>query len=370
MDPLPNYTTTLIMQTSSLTQTVVTSGTSTTGTVNANIVSVNGTPTTNIDDFKSNVSTIVEDILNTDIHLHNLPNTIGESIAKINNLSGEVYCNTELLVNGDGSQRYPFNNINDAKDYAENNNIRNIVLTGDAVIPNNMKNMTIKSLSLSKIDLNGQDVKNSQFYRCQLKGTYMNTIIAQECILMDGFYLNGFFDKCALDGNLVCIDSSKTLMTNCYSNIPGLDRPTISMNGGNISQLGVRGYHGGLTIKNCTSVNNHVTVEMAEGSLTFDNTNTAGIMVARGLCKFVDETTGVVVTNETLSQENFNTLQIGVDELLNWQGGNWEMKAIDVNGISTPMMIFYRVDGTELARFNLYDSTNNPSFEAFSRQRV
>jgi len=282
MDPLPSYTTTLIMQTSSLTQTVVISGTTQAVDVqDANIVSVNGVAVANVEDFKADVS----------------------------HLNSEVYCNTESLVNGDGSQRNPFNSINDAKDYAELNNIRNIVLTGDAIIPANMKNMTIRGIGLPKIDLNGQDIKGSHFHHVQLKGTYIDFIMAQECVLLEGLNLNGFFEKCALDGNLECPDLVKTLMMDCYSNIPGLDRPTISMNGGSTSQLGVRGYHGGLTILNSTSANNHVTIEMAEGSLTFDSTNTNGILVARGLCKFVDETNGATVINETGLAANFSTKQ-------------------------------------------------------------
>ena len=226
---------------------------------------------------------------------------IENDLEKLGYLHGEVYVNTELTANGDGTQSYPFNNINDAKNYAETHGIRNIVVIGDIALPGNMKNMTIKGIGLPIVDLNGQDIKNSQFCNVQLKGTFIDSIIANHCILLDGLMLNGVYNTCALDGDLVCSDQAIVLLQNCYSNIPGLGRPTISMNGGNLSEVGIRGYHGGLTIKDSTNDGNKVTAEMAEGSLTFDSSNTAGEMVARGLCKFVNETTGANVVDETVN---------------------------------------------------------------------
>jgi len=85
------------------------------------------------------------------------------------------------------------------------------------------------------------------------------------------------------------------------SAISGLGRPTISMNATGSCKLSLRGNGGGMTIKHCNNALDEVTAEISEGSLTFDNTNDLqfdGQMVARGLGKFVDETTGFTVANE------------------------------------------------------------------------
>ena len=58
------------------------------------------------------------------------------------------------------------------------------------------------------------------------------------------------------------------------------------------------------------------------------------------------------------------------DELIDFQKGDWKMESVDVDGTGIPMMVFFRTDGTELSRYKLYDSVGNPSFEAFSRERV
>lgn len=52
-----------------------------------------------------------------------------------------------------------------------------------------------------------------------------------------------------------------------------------------------------------------------------------------------------------------------VKELKNMQFGNWEIK--------NKQMIFYDLDGNELAKFNLFDKNGEPSeINVFARRRV
>ena len=122
-------------------------------------------------------------------------------------------------------------------------------------------------------------------------------------MLKNNCWLNGYFQNCGLAGDLFCIDGSNVLIKDCASVVPGLGRPTISMNGAGSASLSVRNNNGGITIKDCNTALDVVTVEVAQGSLTFDSSCTDGEMVARGVCKFVDETTGATVTDETLPPE-------------------------------------------------------------------
>ena len=210
-----------------------------------------------------------------------------------------VFVDTELPVNGDGSSRSPFNNVTDAKDFAEANEIFQIVTYSEITIDRNLKNFNIIGIGNPVVNFNNQTVDKSQFKYCTLRGQYTGSITAQECVLDDGFYLNGFFENCGLGGDLTCIDGSNVLVKNCASTIAGTGRPTISMNGLGSSNLSVRDNQGGLTIKDCNNVADNVTVEFIGGSLTFDTSCTAGTMVARGLGIFVDNTNGATVINET-----------------------------------------------------------------------
>ena len=273
-------------------------------------------------------------------------------------IEAKIYVDTELVAVGDGTQFAPFNNFNTAKDYAETNGIYVIVVHGEATIPGNFKNFVIEGIGVPLIHTNGKNLHNSKFYQCSISGTYTGTIIAQDSVLLDGTLLDGFFEKCMLAGNLTCVDASTVLIANCFSGIAGLNRPTISMNGIGSSKLSVRHYSGGLTILDCNNVADEITVDVSQGSLTFDVSCTAGTMVARGLCKFVDETDGATVIDET----TYN-LVADIDRLLDYNEGSWKIIA--------NQMIYYKRDGSELMRFDLLDSAGQPiSRGAMQRVKV
>lgn len=210
-----------------------------------------------------------------------------------------VFVDTELLVNGDGSARNPYNNVTDAKDFAEANEIFQIITYSEITIDRNLKNFNIIGVGNPVVNFNNQVVDQTKFSYCTLRGQYTGTITAQNCVLDNGFYLNGFFENCGANGTLTCVDGGSVLVKNCASLIAGTGRPTISMNGVGSSNLAIRDWQGGLTITDCNNALDAVTVEIIGGSLTFDATCTAGTMVARGLGIFVDNSNGATVIDET-----------------------------------------------------------------------
>ncbi len=273
-----------------------------------NVVSINGIPVSSPEDLGAQMA---PGILNTPVTTFTAEDTIGEAIWRARFIPKAIYVNTDADENGDGTQQYPFNNINDAKDFIEDSGINNIFVSGSVVVPRNLKNMNIYGIGLPTIDFNGQDVKNSKFTQIKLSGAYSSNIIAEECHLTDGFELAGHFHNCELHGNVTARPNSEIILLTCLSGIPGIGRPTLSMNSGQASAVSIRGQRGGLTIFDCDHVDDVITVEIAEGSLTFDSSCTNGIMVARGDCKFVDESNGATVHDETtqnlISKEAANT---------------------------------------------------------------
>ena len=117
-------------------------------------------------------------------------------------------------------------------------------------------------------------------------------------------------------------------MKDCVSSIAGTGRPTISMNATGSAQLSMRGYNGGLTVKDCNDVADRVTAELNPGSLTFDSSNTNGIMVARGVGKFVDSTAGATVVNEMVNQEMIDDMESKVLEL-------WRLAGLDASNVAS-----------------------------------
>ena len=262
----------------------------------------------NKDDWKADTvqvdaAAIVEELMNTDITLYNNPFTVGNALRRIDYIPAKVFVDTDALVPGDGSQHFPFDNVNAGKDFAEANGIRDVVVAGDIVVPSNLKNMTIWGVGLPTINFNGNDVKNTRISECVLSGGYTSNIIAERCILADGFEIAGFFDRCSVKGEMIARSNVKTTLVDCLSDVTGVGRASLNMNSGIASNVGVRGWRGGLDVTHADHVNDIVTVEVAQGSFRFTDTCTAGEMVARGTCKFVDETTGATVYDETTWQD-------------------------------------------------------------------
>ena len=267
---------------------------------------------------------------------HDLDGTMGHLLNYSKQLQKSIWVNTEAGVNGDGSQENPYDNITSAIDRAEEDNIRTIYLIGNITLTRNFKNFYLIGIGVPEVDLNGQDVRNSHFTEVALKGSFVNgsNIVIRDSVLLNGAYLDGFIENSALGGNLICNPNSAVFMKDCASAIPGTSRPTISMNPAATSQLSVRGYNGGLTIFDCNQATDRVTVELAAGSLTFASSCTNGIMVARGIGKFVDETTGATVVNETVNQEtvgqtvDITDIEAKILEL-------WRLAGLDASNIAS-----------------------------------
>ena len=245
---------------------------------------------------------------------YNTAGTFGHLLNEVDYLEKQIWVNTDAVTNGSGSQESPFNNINDAIDKAENDGIYVIDLIGDITLNRNFKNFKLKGIGNPEVNLNGQNTKNSTFCNVKVKGAFQegSGCLFEDCEILDTASLEGTYDNCALLGDLTCQDTATVLMKDCVSGIPGTGRPTISMNSGGTSLLSVRGYSGGLTIKDCNNAADRVTVELHPGSLTFDSSCTNGIMVARGVGKFVDNTAGATVTNETVNQSITDVVEASV----------------------------------------------------------
>lgn len=261
---------------------------------------------------------------------HNTSGTFGHILNEVDYLEKQVWVSLDAPTNGNGSQESPYDNINDAIDKAEANGIRVIDLIGDITLTKNFKNFTLRGIGEPEVDLGGSNIKNSKFINCEIKGDFLegSNVRYEDCKLLNGAILEGTYDHCDLAGDLTCQDAGIVLMKDCVSSIAGTGRPTISMNSTGSAQLSMRGYNGGLTVKDCNNVADRVTVELHPGSLTFDSSCTNGIMVARGVGKFVDSTAGATVVDETVNQEMIDDMESKVLEL-------WRLAGLDASNVAS-----------------------------------
>ena len=233
--------------------------------------------------------------------------SLDEIAFQIDHIHKEVYIDTELPDVGDGSLTHPFNDLGLALDYAETHQIYNLVVHSDIVIDRNLKNFIIRGIGTPEVDCDGKNLKNSEFSRVKLKGSYSDQIIVEDSVLLTGSFLNGIFSNCVLNGLSTCIDGGTVLMKDCASNVAGLGRPTISMNAAGTTKLSVRSWDGGLNIEDCNAATDEVTVGLSTGSLAFLASCTDGTMVARGVGVFVDSTAGATVQNEIVFNSTIAT---------------------------------------------------------------
>jgi len=215
-----------------------------------------------------------------------------------------VYINTELALNGDGSALNPFNNVADTIDFAEANNILEVYVYADATIDRNVKNFTVIGIGSPIIDCAGHNLQGTEFYGCSLVGLYTGQIKAQKSRLFDGFMLNGGFKECGLLGDLVCADNALITMVDCFSDIPGNDRPSISLAGGTPIAISIRRYGGGINIFGMDNAGDVCTLEIAQGKATVKSTCTLGYISVRGTAYFVDESNGATVEIAALINNN------------------------------------------------------------------
>lgn len=262
-------------------------------------------------------------------------------------VADKVYIDTEALVNGDGTAGTPFNNIGDTVDYAEANGIKQIIVYSEVTLDRNLKNFVITGIGAPVIDCSGHDLDKSVFSHCTMRGTYLGRITVQESVLDNNFWLNGFFEKSAINGDVICIDGGAVLLANCFSLMTGLTQPTLSLNGLGSSTVSVTGYAGTLTVKDVNNAADEVTLGVTEGKLILDTTCTAGKIAPSGMAYFIDNSNGSTVDTTGL-------ISLTIEEMAKIERNRWR---IDNNKLT-----IYEDDGVTVFReYNLKDQDGNPT---------
>lgn len=229
-------------------------------------------------------------------------------IDEVHYIERALHIDTELLTQGTGTQGSPFNTVEALLDYAEANGYRILHVLSDITIDRNLKNFIIVGIGSPNIDCNGHNLDKSEFTHCVMKGSYTGTIRVDKSILFHGFWLNGIFDDVSLGGDLFCVDGATVDIINSQSYIPGINRPSVSMNATGSCKLGVRGYYGGFDLRDSNNVNDVCTIDMSVGSTSVASSCTDGIVVLRGVGEYQDNSAGTTVVKEMLNAKSIWSL--------------------------------------------------------------
>ena len=221
-------------------------------------------------------------------------------IEEIHFIERAIHVDTELLVQGIGTQESPFNTLEATLDHMEARGLRLLHVLSDITLDRNVKNFLIRGIGLPAIDCNGQNLDRSRFDHCTMKGDYIGSITVQECALADGFTLNGYFEVCAVLGDLYSAPLAAIDLIDCVSGIRGLAYPTLHSMDGTVS---VRGFKGSLGISGCTGGEH--SIGLSEGRLLASNTCTGGHLHVRGTPFAIvdDSQAGCLLFDETDSSK-------------------------------------------------------------------
>lgn len=217
-------------------------------------------------------------------------------------LEHSVWVDTELALNGNGSQHSPFNNVTDAIDFAEANNVKQLLVTSDLTIDRQIKNFVIRGIGTPIIDCNGQNLDGSEISHCTVTGLYTGNLIVQESNMIGTFVLNGFFENCAIStASLVLLDGGVAYIKDCSAFVEGQVVPTFDIAGVlGTATLIMTGYDGGLKILNVSQPTDDVKILLGTGRVVLDNSCVDGNINVGGITHLVDNSLGSNVFSEVL----------------------------------------------------------------------
>jgi hypothetical protein len=166
----------------------------------------------------------------------------------------------------------------------------------DATVDRQIKNFEIEGIGEPSLDFNGQNMDSSTLIGLSLTGTMLGIVSARACTLNSVSGLDGLFISTGLIGTNTLAAGANVTITQGFSRVAGLARPTIDMNALSTgASLSLRGYSGGLTVTNCDHADDVATLEISQGKVELAASCTAGTISVRGLATLLDNSAGTTV---------------------------------------------------------------------------
>lgn len=283
-----------------------------------------------------------------------------------------------------GTPQNPVDNFSDAITIAQTYQLGILHVIEDATIgaSDDVSGFMVEGGHPTKSEItvaNGAKTELTHFMGCSLFGVLDGWVVIRDSTVEDLERFQGIMHQVMINPGTIRLAKptqgqglSTSHLLSCYSGVPGINTPEIDFFDLDVD-LAIRDYVGGIRLINKSQAG-EVSVDMSSGQIILDNSVTAGTVVCRGVAKLIDQSNGASVVDEVNNRlvnadavwthATATVLVDRIEFIKNIEGGRWSM----VND----QMIFYAEDNvTEVARFNLFDSTGTPSLtNVFQRQRV
>ena len=193
-----------------------------------------------------------------------------------------------------GTLKTPSNNIPDAVGIADFQGIRELYIADSLAlgVGDIVSGLQIVGASPARIFLTinpEADVSRAEFEYLLISGTLDGQAIIKECLINGLDYVTGFIQRSGLLASPIILGAnSQATLIDCFSNVAGIETPTLDM-GGSGQSLAIRGYSGGIRITNRTGIDN-CSIDMNSGHVIIDASCTGSPITIRGSYKLTVET--------------------------------------------------------------------------------
>lgn len=188
-----------------------------------------------------------------------------------------------------GTEWAPVNNVADALTIAGARGIARFHIHGTVTLTEAVPDWEFNGEGVeAEINVNGQDVADSEFRHLTVTGTIGTGPVRMEQCQLDGVAgFSGLASQCAFRAGTTTL-AGNARFEHCSSAVPGTSTPIIDAD--NLVGVGLelRSYAGGVQLNNVSDASSNVSVDMTAGQIVIDASCTAGTLALRGVGRLTD----------------------------------------------------------------------------------
>lgn len=225
-------------------------------------------------------------------------NLVDSSVARLDlaALQEAVYIDTTFGTGGTdegiGTPTNPSSNIADAYTIATRDKLRAFSINGAVTLDqpySDWKFIGTTSREAAHVDFGSQSTARCLFEDVALDGNAANSILtARSCTIEGVTNALGTFRFCGLTSLFTPGAAGLLTLEKCFSDVPGTGKPVLDLANNLSDNAQVRGWHGGLELRNVDVPGQLVSLDIDSGDVLIDPTCIEGIIIVRGPCSFTD----------------------------------------------------------------------------------
>lgn len=250
--------------------------------------------------------TLVQGVNTVDLSTAGVLTSLGDTIdsidAQLGFIDSAIYLDTLAVVNGEGTNSNPFNNLADALAKSDNENIATIICAkGTQITLTVGVPKKIFKGNVYEVDLNGQDISGATFEGASIfgvgtsGGANADIVNLIDCLIGSISAVTlpiAVLMNCGVS-EMILSQTGKYAFVNCYSDVAGTGVPTMNLDSAGGSNIYLRYWSGSLNVIGIEGGDN-ISIDGVSGGVVSVN-GTGGEIAIRGIFNSItDNSAGLV----------------------------------------------------------------------------